>query len=309
MEGENRHMGKDRAILVTGAGGFIGRSVGAALRRTGLNYVGLDRRPGDDPVTGWQVCDITDGAALATVFRTHTIGAVIHLAAVLPTAARAHPELATRVNVVGSANLIDAAVSSGVERFIFGSSMSVYGAEGNGSPLSEDCPAQPTDLYGAAKRYVEIYGETIAQTKRLSFTALRIATVVGPGARHTASPWRSEIFERLGTGASRPIVIPYPEDAVLSLVHVEDVARMLILLARRENIPSQTYNTPAENCRARELKRLVEALEGSPRVELDNASQRRAPPVADGARFVRDFAYAAPSLAERLGKAAAKAGV
>jgi len=295
-------MDEDRAILVTGAGGFIGRCVCAALRRAGLNCVGLDRCPDDDPGTGWQVCDITDGAALATVLRTHTIGVVIHLAAVLPTASRAHPDLATQVNIAGSTNLIDAAVSSGAEHFIFGSSMSVYGAEGNGSPLSEDCPAQPTDLYGAAKRYVEIYGESLAKSKRLSFTALRIATVVGPGARHTASPWRSEIFEGSGTGAGRPIVIPYPEDAVLSLVHVEDVARMLILLARRENIPSRIYNTPAENCRAQELKRMVEALEGCPRVELDNAGQRRTPPVADGTRFIRDFAYAAPSLAERLRK-------
>lgn len=296
-------MSDDGVVLVTGADGFVGRSVCALMRRTGLNYLGLDKRPCENSGIAWQVCDITDGATLAAVFRTYKIGVVIHLAAVLPTASRSNPELATRVNIVGSTNLINAAVTFGAERFVFGSSMSVYGSEGNGVPLSEDSSAGPTDLYGAAKRYVEIYGETIAKTKGLNFTALRIATVVGPGARNTASPWRSDIFDRLSSGARQPIVIPYPEDAVLSLVHVEDVARMLISLALRENMPSQIYNTPAENCRALDLKCMVEALDGSLRVELDNANQRRTPPIADGAKFAVAFAYEAPSLAERLRKA------
>jgi nucleoside-diphosphate-sugar epimerase len=278
-------MNDDGMILVTGADGFVGRSVCAALRRAGLDHLGLDRR----------VCDITDQAQLGAIFRAHRIGAVIHLAAILPTASRANPELATRVNVVGSVNLLEAAVASGVARFVFGSSMSVYGAEGDGSPVSEESPARPTDLYGSAKRYVEIYGEILAKTKALDFRALRIATVVGPGASNTASPWRSDIFDRL----SERIVIPYPEDAVLSLVHVEDVAQMLVLLVSRQHVPWPVYNTPAENCRVVDLKRMVESL-GVLRVELDSTSRRRTPPVADGRRFATDFAYEARSLEERL---------
>ena len=290
-------MGDEGVVLVTGADGFVGRSVCALMRRTGVNCLGLDQRPCSETS---QVCDIADHEALGAVFRAHRIGAVIHLAGVLPTASRANPELATRVNIVGSANLIEAAVTFGVARFVFGSSMSVYGAEGDGFPVSEDRPARPTDLYGTAKRYVEIYGETLGRTKRLNFTALRIATVVGPGARDTASPWRSDLFDRLSSGASQPILIPYPEDAVLSLVHVEDVAQMLVSLVLRENAPWPIYNTPAESCRALDLKRMVEGLNGSLRVELDSAIQRQTPPVADGRRFVTDFRYQAPSLAERL---------
>lgn len=62
-------------------------------------------------------------------------------------------------------------------------------------------------------------------------SALRIATVVGSGARHTASPWRSEIFEKLGTTLEQRIVLPFAADSMISIVHVEDAARMLVLLA------------------------------------------------------------------------------
>ncbi len=136
---------------------------------------------------------------------------------------------------------------------------------------------------------------------RLRFAALRIANVVGPGARNTGSPWRSEVFESLGTG--RPIRIPFPEREVLSMVHVEELARMLVLLAKQDEFPHTVYNTPSENWRAGELKRFLEGLDGNNRVDLDEAGQRRTPPVADGARFLRDFSYKPQPLAGRFRQA------
>jgi hypothetical protein len=73
----------------------------------------------------------------------------------------------------------------------------------------------------------------------------------GPGARQTASPWRVEIFEKPGRGVRRRIAIPFGADAVLSLVHVEDAARMLTLLATRAGVPSAVYDAPSENWRMR----------------------------------------------------------
>ncbi len=284
-------MTSDQAILVTGASGFAGRYVCAALRRMRMEHLAVDLPQ----------CDITDAAAVAAVFRERKIGAVIHLAAVLPTASRSNPALSMRVNIVGSVNLMEAAAAAGAARFVLGSSMSVYGAESDGTPLSEDAPAQPEEVYGAAKRYVEIYGESLARVGRLRFTALRIANVVGPGARNTGSPWRSEIFENLGT--NKPIVIPFPEHAVVSMVHAEELAEMFILLARRDDTPHSIYNTPAENWAAGELKRFIEALPGNPGVKVDNEGTRRPAPVAEGSRFLRDFSYQPLPLAERFRQA------
>jgi nucleoside-diphosphate-sugar epimerase len=287
-------------ILVTGAGGFLGRAVCALLRRDRIQHTGVDRRPPERADEQWRFCDIADEDGVRYLFREFRAGVVVHLAGMLPTVCRADPALATRINIAGSVNLIRAAAEAAVPRFVFASSVSVYGAGGDGTPISEETPACPADIYGAAKRYAEIFGEAAARRQGFSFSSLRIATVVGPGARGTASPWRSEIFETLGVGAPRRIAIPFPERAVLSMVHVEDAARMLILLATRESLRRPVYNTPPENWTAGELKRVVEALDPNVTVELDAAGQRPAPPVADGASFVQDFAWRAPSLAERL---------
>ncbi len=290
-------------ILVTGAGGFLGRAVCARLRREDVPCLGIDL----EPSSGVEACDVSDSEAVGGVFRKYLPDSVVHLAGILPTASRRDPARATRVNIAGSVNLIQVGAASGVRRFVFGSSMSVYGAVGDGMPVSEETPACPTDVYGAAKRYVEIFGEAAAGSRDFSFVALRIATVVGPGARGTASPWRSEIFERLAGGARRRIPIPFPEPAMLSLVHVEDAARMLVLLAVRENLTRQVYNSPAENWTVGELKRTVEALGCDVTVEPDSTSQRGTPPVANGARFVQDFAWRAPSLAEQLARTVKRA--
>jgi nucleoside-diphosphate-sugar epimerase len=259
-------------ILVTGAQGFLGRAVCAQQS----SAIGTDLP-----------CDITDRAAVDGIFRGQAFDAVIHLAGRLPSACRADPGLAARVNVMGSLNLIEAAVQARVRRFVFGSSISVY---------------DPTDLYGAGKRYVEIVGETLAARGDLSFVALRIATVVGAGARRTASPWRAEIFEKLGTGRPQHIVIPFDAEAQLSLVHVEDVARMLNLLATRPDSPSMFYDSPAENWTAGALQQAIQALDSDVTVDLDSTSQKT-PPTADGSRFTRDLAWQSRPLADRLAAA------
>jgi nucleoside-diphosphate-sugar epimerase len=287
-------------ILVTGASGFVGQSVCAQLRRENLEFIGADQRPPDHSIEHWRLCDLTDREAVDRLFQAHPIDTVVHLAAMLPSACRLNPLRATSVNVTGSANLLEAAAEFGARRFVFGSSMSVYGLAGNGAPLCEQADARPADVYGAGKRYIEIYGETLSRNRSISFVALRIATVVGPGARHTASPWRSEIFEKLGSGERQRIAIPFVEEAVLSLVHVEDVARMLVLLTTRAVVPPLVYNTPAEHWTAGKLKRVVEGLDANITVELGRAGQPDAPPAADGSRFAQEFDWRAPSLSDRL---------
>jgi hypothetical protein len=86
-----------------------------------------------------------------------------------------------------------------------------------------------------------------------------------------------------------PIRIPSTPDATLSLVHVEDVARMLITLADAAATNTIFYNAPVEIWTAEELKRLVEEVRGIP-VELEPGG-RHGGPLCDGSRFAREFGF------------------
>jgi len=225
-------------------------------------------------------------------YPVHTI---IHLAGVLPTAFRADPIAGAELNLSASVALMKEAIRAGVKRFIFASSMSVYGSAPSLRPLTEIDPASPDDPYGASKRAIELVGEALASAHQIEFVALRIARVVGPGIKKSSSLWRSQIFE---PSSPAPIHIPFASDAKLSLVHVHDVAQMLLALADAPEIKHLNYNTPAEIVEAGELKSMVERTTGN-RVELGSPGAH-AGPTCDGSRFANEFRFSPRKIEDHL---------
>src|SRR5262249_28657089 len=161
-------------------------------------------------------------------------------------------------NVAGSCELMRQSAAAHAQRFIFASSMSVYGCAPRDRPVTEDDPPAPDEPYGAAKLLIEQIGQTLDREKAFEFVALRIARVIGPGIKKTASPWRSQIFEP--SPQQESVCIPFAAEAVLSLVHVEDVTRMLVALADAAKMSSFVYNAPAEGWEARQLKQTIEEV-------------------------------------------------
>jgi len=174
--------------------------------------------------------------------------------------------------------------------------MSVYGSSLTPRALTEEDPAAPDEPYGASKRAVELVGETLASAQAIEFVSLRIARVIGPGIKKTSSPWRTQIFER--PSGRDPIQIPFAPDAVLSLVHVEDVARMLVTLAESSVVRRSVYNTPVEMWKASHLKEVMEEARGV-RVELGQDGAH-AGALCDGSRFAAEFGFQLRGLRERL---------
>jgi nucleoside-diphosphate-sugar epimerase len=302
------------SVLITGGVGFIGRAVGKLLQRTGYSVISLDQ-----PVLGRSVlnqprqanaegewgldhvvrCDITNAAQLQDVFESRQIAGIIHLAAILPTAARHDPMRATEVNVSGSLNLLELAQRFGVRRVVFGSSLSIYGTYPAGRVVSERDRAAPEDLYGAAKLYVERLGDAYRRSG-VDFVSLRIGRVVGRGARSETSAWRSEIFERLGAKQATEIALPYIGSEKLLLLHVDDAARMLVTLLHAPYLQHSMYNAPCESIAVDALKREVESLNANIRVRLGGASADGNPQALDSSRFAQEFAYQAAPIFEQL---------
>jgi UDP-glucose 4-epimerase len=147
-------------ILVTGGAGFIGSHVAEELVRRGNAVTVLDDMSGGFPdnvpadahlVQG----SITDVELVNALFDESKFDYVYHLAAY---AAEGLSHFIKRFNysnnLIGSINLINASVNTGVKCFVFASSIAVYGASPE-LPMTEATPPHPEDPYGVAKLAVE----------------------------------------------------------------------------------------------------------------------------------------------------------
>jgi UDP-glucose 4-epimerase len=293
---------KAGTVLVTGAGGFVGRAVVKLLQREGYGVLGLDR-PEASGLAGEQVAmDITDREQLRKLFQARAIAGIIHLAAILPTAAQRDPVLATEVNVRGSLNVLEMARQFGVRRVVFGSSLGVYGTCPADRVVSEADRAAPEDLYGAAKVYVEQLGA--AYGERVEFVSLRIGRVVGPGAQSSTSAWRSEIFELLAAKSPAEISLPYVASERILLVHVQDVAKMLVTLLRAPELRHPVYNACCESVVVGDLKRHLEGLNSNLQVTLGDAAAAGNPRMIGCSRFSGEFDFKMTSIFVQLQAAA-----
>jgi UDP-glucuronate 4-epimerase len=184
-------------ILVTGGAGFIGSHLAEKLLSVGHEVVILDDfNDFYDPqikhaniadfAKNVAIChvDLRDGDSVRSVFHREKADVIVHLAAragVRPSIQQ--PRLYYDTNVVGTLHLLEAARVTGVERFIFASSSSVYGASKT-IPFSEEQHlTQTLSPYGATKIGGEFLCSTYSHLYQMRVVALRYFTVYGPRQR------------------------------------------------------------------------------------------------------------------------------
>ena len=185
-------------ILVTGGSGFIGSHLCEKLVDLGVETVNLDNFYDnydpmlkernissllDNPLYHLYRGDIRDHLILDRIFTTHSIGIIIHLAALAGVRqSLAQPRDYVAVDVEGTVNLLEYAVKYQIRRFLFGSSSSVYGD--NPVPFKEsDRLERPLSPYAAAKIAGEMFCRTYHHLYGLSVGCLRFFTVYGPRQR------------------------------------------------------------------------------------------------------------------------------
>lgn len=174
-------------VLVTGAFGNVGSHVVEHLRSQGHSVVALDlHNPHNDERSAelaasgplevrWT--DITDREAVAALLAEVRPDAVVHLAAIIAPVAYRIPEVAYKVNVVGTRNLIDAAAAlNPAPRFVFTSSYSVHGPRNpyrSLPPITSGTPVDPRDNYGCHK----VLGERMVRASGLEWVVVRLPAV------------------------------------------------------------------------------------------------------------------------------------
>ena len=232
-------------ILVTGGCGYIGSHIVKLLTEKGEKVVVFDNLSqgskrallhNEELVVG-DICDIE---TLNTLFKTHQISEVIHLAALVNAKESVEKrELYKKVNDQGSRNVWDAAILAGVTTILYASSAAVYGTPVSRDPIPESAPLSPSNPYGdtklaGEKSLIELAGDKV---KYMIFRFFNVGGAEEEGRLGQSKASRA-IMQRLFTVAARDedkITISgsdydTPDGTVVrDFIHVVDIAFAFVL--------------------------------------------------------------------------------
>ena len=238
-------------VLVTGGAGFIGSHVADALISRGHSVTILDDLSGGvlenvPSAATFVQGTVTDHHLVDRVFADGRFEHVYHLAAY---AAEGLSHFIKRFNytnnVIGSVNVLNAAINTGVTTFVFSSSIAVYGGS-TPVPMTEETAVSPEDSYGIAKHTVELELRACREMFGLNYVIFRPHNVFGPRQnvgdryRNVVGIFMNQILQGL------PMTIFGDGTQTRAFSYIDDVAPMM---AEAIDVPAcwnQTFNIGAD---------------------------------------------------------------
>jgi nucleoside-diphosphate-sugar epimerase len=209
-------------VLITGAAGFIGRTLAERLREGGATVRGADFAA--DPELDIAAGDV--GSAGPWQEQAAGCDTVIHTAAIVSNAASIGD--AWRVNVLGTRNALDAAVAAGARRFVHFSSVRAFGDTGFPDGVDERWPVRPDGhTYVDTKIASEQVVLQAHAAGEIECTVIRPGDVYGPGSR----PWTVLPVEAIAAGR---FFLPAMGRGVHSPIFVDDLAAGVLAAARAD---------------------------------------------------------------------------
>ena len=276
----------DTVALVTGASGFLGQSVMKLLAQNAQRAVGLDPRPS---ATTQVLDDLSDRTRLEALLARERITHIIHAGGVSGPMVMADDPMGTvTINVIGSLNLLRAAIETGVKTFIYCSSVSALGNFYENEPVGEDYPLRPTSIYGASKAAVDLVLRGLWGKVPLDLCSLRFTVIYGPG-RETVFTVEKIVGAALaGTVAQIEPMTDWP------YVYIDDAARAAVSACFAKGRKQLSYFIAHSERVTPDDIAAAAAAAGKPvRLEVDTSKPLAARGPVDTDAPARDFGFRA----------------
>ena len=239
------------SILITGGTGAIGSNVARLFLEAGKTVVVYDRvapHPDNKILGGFgdklvvEVGNVTDGPSVFDVITKNKVDGIIHFVGMLPPHQNnLRPLEALNVNIMGSANILEAARILGVGPVIMASAAGVMGRPKDLVTLrkEEDVILPLAGIYPLSKLAVEQLVYTYRTLHKLNTTAIRPRNVYGPGANFRIQPLFEMFFAAL---EGKDFVRKAGGDSIFDYTYVKDIAKGIIQLYNTKAPPYYVYN-------------------------------------------------------------------
>ena len=264
-------------VLITGHDGYIGTILAPMFVRAGHDVVGVDsllfRECPFGDQTGLDIPEIRRDVRDLTVDDLAGFEAVVHLAAISnDPLGDLNPECTLDINYRATARVAELAKAAGVERFLYSSSCSLYGSQGD-APIDEHADFLPVTPYGESKVLSEKALMALADDS-FSPTYFRNATAYGVSPR-----LRGDLVVNNLTGyayTTGEVFMKSDGTPWRPLVHIEDISRAFLaaLSAPRELVHDEAFNVGGteENYRIRDVAEIVEDVVAGSHVRLADSA-------------------------------------
>jgi UDP-glucose 4-epimerase len=276
----------DNVTLVTGASGFLGKAVMKLLAEQKQRTIGLDPRAS---ATTQVVDDLSDRSKLAKLLTGEKVTHIVHAGGVSgPMVLADDPVEVITINVLGSLNLLYAALDTGVRTFIYCSSAAALGSFHESVPVDENYPLRPNNTYSASKAAMEMVMRGLWGKIPLDLCSLRFTVIYGPG-RETTYTVEEIVGAALAGRAAR--IAPMAD---WPYVYIDDAARAAVQACYAKGRKQLSYFIAHPEKVTPDDIAAAAAAAGKPvRIEVDASRPRADRGPLDVEPAARDFGFRA----------------